>query len=941
MMHAVRHPFRATSDRSPMRRSASSWSWIAVACLAILVPSAAVRGGEGGGTGKGAVIHLKNRDFANGELVDSPAGDRLLWKSAVFAAPVEFALAAVRTVRFPVAGKGLQPEGEYCFELAGGDTLFGELVALVADEAVINATGLGQLHVDRTVLRRIYRWARGDLVYSGPNGLDGWKPSGTTDAWREDGGHLVSEEIGAVIRRDFGATAMARFEVELAWNKKADFDLAFGVGDDPKSVLRAFRFDVWDNKIVAWRETEREADVTALAKIETGPGHIHLQALLDQEKGRMLVLSAAGEQLADLKVSTAKPQSFGGLQLTNKGGDIRLERLRIGRWNGETPQSVTTDKARIHRTDGTITYGQLRTYDAANRQFVMQADDGELRLDENQVQDVFLSQDAQVAARSLCVLFVSGTRASGELVKIEQGKVWLKCPGIRETLTAPLETLHALVALESKGEKEATPDAPALAGREGRFEVEGAALLHGYLAESNAPGTLAWQPRASSVGTPVASGISGRIVYRDRPAPPKTAQPGKALAGVRGLVAVRRGEVKAVPPKEAAVKDPILGSALHKTPSVLHLRCGDTIPCTVTNIDEKGVTFQTRVTDATFVRHDQLQALELMPDATSATIAKQKKERLLTLPRMQRDNPPTQLIRSVDGDYLRGRLMAMDDKQLQVEVRLEMRSLPRNRVARIIWLHPEQAADAAPPVDAQPGTRVQALQADNNRLTFFADRLEGTTLSGTSELLGSCRVDVARIDELLLGTAIEQAASTLAFHQWKLTPALDPLASPDGGEGEEGGTEGLESALVGKPAPDVQLDLLDGTKFNLADHKNSVLVLDFWASWCGPCLQVMPQVDKVAREFADKGVKLVAVNLEETPEQVKAALGRLQLDMPVALDRQGRVAERYGATAIPQTVIIGRDGKVARLFVGASARFDEQLRGALTSVLAADAAKSE
>jgi peroxiredoxin len=95
----------------------------------------------------------------------------------------------------------------------------------------------------------------------------------------------------------------------------------------------------------------------------------------------------------------------------------------------------------------------------------------------------------------------------------------------------------------------------------------------------------------------------------------------------------------------------------------------------------------------------------------------------------------------------------------------------------------------------------------------------------------------------------------------------------------------------------------------------------------------MPQVDAVAREFADQGVQLVAINLEETPERIKTALERLKLETAIALDTDGRVAERYGATAIPQTVIIDREGKVARLFVGGGARFDEQLRSALRAVL--------
>ena len=58
----------------------------------------------------------------------------------------------------------------------------------------------------------------------------------------------------------------------------------------------------------------------------------------------MMVLSPFGEKLADLRVATGKPQVYGGLQLTNKSGDIRLERLRVGRWNGEAPHAITAEK---------------------------------------------------------------------------------------------------------------------------------------------------------------------------------------------------------------------------------------------------------------------------------------------------------------------------------------------------------------------------------------------------------------------------------------------------------------------------------------------------------------------------------------------------------------------------------------------------------------------
>src|SRR4029077_16635714 len=115
-----------------------------------------------------------------------------------------------------------------------------------------------------------------------------------------------------------------------------------------------------------------------------------------------------------------------------------------------------------------------------------------------------------------------------------------------------------------------------------------------------------------------------------------------------------------------------------------------TIPCEVTKIDEEGVTFKTAVSDSGYVPHAKIKAVELIRDPQNAPgLTAAKRNRLLTLPRMQRDSPPTHLIRSRNGDYLRGRIIGMDENNLQVEVRLETKTIPRERVARIIWLHAE------------------------------------------------------------------------------------------------------------------------------------------------------------------------------------------------------------------------------------------------------------
>jgi thiol-disulfide isomerase/thioredoxin len=189
---------------------------------------------------------------------------------------------------------------------------------------------------------------------------------------------------------------------------------------------------------------------------------------------------------------------------------------------------------------------------------------------------------------------------------------------------------------------------------------------------------------------------------------------------------------------------------------------------------------------------------------------------------------------------------------------------------------------------------------------------------------------------LLIGGEIRDGAvaSDLAYHRWKLHHAIQPIyiQALDGPK-PAGPVPGTDSPLVGKPAPDFELDLLDGKKFRLTNSRGRVVVLDFWATWCGPCLQSMPQVERAVRELRDSRVELIAVNLEEPPNLVAPTLERHQLKLTVALDRDGVVAAKYEATAIPQTVVIDREGKVARLFVGGGPQLADQLRDAVRDLL--------
>jgi thiol-disulfide isomerase/thioredoxin len=338
-----------------------------------------------------------------------------------------------------------------------------------------------------------------------------------------------------------------------------------------------------------------------------------------------------------------------------------------------------------------------------------------------------------------------------------------------------------------------------------------------------------------------------------------------------------------------------------------------------------------------------VRALELVTN-WKAYLDEQKQARLLTLPRMQKTNPPTHLVASVGGDILRANVVTLNTEALVVESRLETQRIPRDRVACLIWLH-NSGTHVADPPDGPPAAEeetdalhVQAVRADGVRLTFVPKECTGTELIGKSELLGECQLELKAVDYLVLGPMIGALAEELAFHEWKLTDAPDPrYVSAQAQDAAGGPSSGVGSSFIGKPAPDFSLDLLEGGEFQLSEQKGHIVVLDFWASWCGPCMQSLPQVDAVVAEFAEKGVKLVAVNMQEDRTAITSALERLEIKPAVALDIDGAAAGHYQVTAIPHTVVIDANGKIARLFIGSSPESAAQLRAVLEELVAGSA----
>lgn len=139
---------------------------------------------------------------------------------------------------------------------------------------------------------------------------------------------------------------------------------------------------------------------------------------------------------------------------------------------------------------------------------------------------------------------------------------------------------------------------------------------------------------------------------------------------------------------------------------------------------------------------------------------------------------------------------------------------------------------------------------------------------------------------------------------------------------------------VGQPAPQFALPAVDGgAQVSLASVRGSVVVLDFWASWCQPCLAALPELDAMARELGPRGLKILAINIDEDVASARAKLGKAPHLFTPLHDGASKVAAQYGVgDALPATVVIDRQG-VVKLFERGGSVEPAQLRKLVTSLL--------
>ncbi len=138
------------------------------------------------------------------------------------------------------------------------------------------------------------------------------------------------------------------------------------------------------------------------------------------------------------------------------------------------------------------------------------------------------------------------------------------------------------------------------------------------------------------------------------------------------------------------------------------------------------------------------------------------------------------------------------------------------------------------------------------------------------------------------------------------------------------------SAEVGGPAPDFALPDAAGKVVSLQDYAGQVLLINFWASWCGPCREEMPLLDQLSQRYGPLGFTMLGINVEEDSALADRFLQGTPVDFPILYDRENAVSKLYDVIAMPTTVLVDRQGNIRFVHHGYEAgnenEYQDQIR---------------
>lgn len=124
------------------------------------------------------------------------------------------------------------------------------------------------------------------------------------------------------------------------------------------------------------------------------------------------------------------------------------------------------------------------------------------------------------------------------------------------------------------------------------------------------------------------------------------------------------------------------------------------------------------------------------------------------------------------------------------------------------------------------------------------------------------------------------------------------------------------SVDVEQSAPDFTLEALEGPNQRLQEYRGQVVLINFWASWCGPCRQEMPVLDQLHKRYEEAGFAVLGVNVEGSRAPAEKIAKEANVSFPVLIDAKQKISKEYDLEAMPSTVVVDRDGKIRYIHRG-------------------------
>ncbi|QGU31868.1 TlpA disulfide reductase family protein [Thermochromatium tepidum] len=148
------------------------------------------------------------------------------------------------------------------------------------------------------------------------------------------------------------------------------------------------------------------------------------------------------------------------------------------------------------------------------------------------------------------------------------------------------------------------------------------------------------------------------------------------------------------------------------------------------------------------------------------------------------------------------------------------------------------------------------------------------------------------------------------------------------------GSMAIQAAEPGTPAPSCRVPTLSGhSSVDPSASRAKVVYLDFWASWCGPCAQSFPVLDQLQSELGGQGFEVIAINLDEEPQEALGFLQRHPVHFTIGADPEGRCPRLYGVKGMPTSYLIDRAGRIREVHEGFKTSDTAKRRAQIESLL--------